>query len=90
MTEYRASLDAVVRFGNGGDLTVHGLIRAGMITCPGLPAPAIEPDLTRQASRQHYAAGTEFAIDRLTLVGNTVPTSTPPIIATLTAPTSAP
>ena len=24
MTDYRAALDAVVRFGNGGDLTVHG------------------------------------------------------------------
>jgi arylformamidase len=140
LTEYRASLDAVVHFGNGGDLTVHGfridlpspdvgeaeiaalfiaslsllmtdsvdlsnvhifaephkgtrggpsdhrfsqatttgrlvelshVIRAGMITYPGLPAPAIAPHLTRQASREHYAAGTEFAIDRLTLVGNT-------------------
>ena len=140
MTDYRASLDAAVRFGNGGDLTVHGfridvpsadvgeaeiaalfiaalsllmtdsvdlsnvhifaephkgtrggpsdhrlgqattagrlvelshLIRAGMTTYPGLPGPAITAHLTRQASRPHYAAGTEFAIDRLTLVGNT-------------------
>ena len=140
LTEYRASLDAAVRFGNGGDLTVHGfridvpsadvgeaeiaalfiaslsllmtdavdlsnvhifaephkgtrggpsdhrlgpatmtgrlvelshVIRAGMTTYPGLPGPAIAPHLTRQASRPHYAAGTEFAIDRITLVGNT-------------------
>jgi arylformamidase len=47
------------------------VIRAGMITYPGLPAPAITPHLTRQASGQHYAPGTEFAIDQLTLVGNT-------------------
>jgi arylformamidase len=140
VTEYRASFDAVVRFSNGGDLTVHefrvdvpapgigraglaalfvaslGLlmtdsvelsnveifaephkgtrggpsdhgggdlaargrlvelshvIRAGMITYPGLPGPEITPYLTREASRAQYAPGTEFAIDRLTLVGNT-------------------
>jgi len=47
------------------------VIRAGMITYPGLPAPQISPHLTREASREHYAPGTEFAIDRLTLVGNT-------------------
>jgi arylformamidase len=140
MTDYRASFDAVVRFGNGGDLTAHGfrvdlpspdvdpaeiaalfvaslgllmtdsvelsnveifaephkgtrggpadrardpaaaggrlvelshVIRAGMITYPGLPGPEITPHLTREASREHYAPGTELAIDRLTLIGNT-------------------
>jgi len=47
------------------------VIRAGMITYPGLPAPEITPHVTREASRASYAPGTEFAIDRLTLVGNT-------------------
>ena len=47
------------------------VIRAGMITYPGLPGPEITPHLTREASREIYAPGTEFAIDRLTLVGNT-------------------
>jgi kynurenine formamidase len=47
------------------------LIRAGMVTYPGLPGPQITPHLTREASRAHYAPGTEFAIDRLTMVGNT-------------------
>ncbi len=47
------------------------VIRAGMTTYPGLPGPVITPHLTRPASRQHYAPGTEFAIDTLTLVGNT-------------------
>ena len=42
-----------------------------MITYPGLPGPSIAPHLTREASRDLYAPGTEFAIDRLTLVGNT-------------------
>jgi arylformamidase len=139
-TEYRASFDAIVTFGNSGDLAVHGfrvdvpgpdvaeaeiaalfvaslgllmteavelsnvtvfaephkgsrggpadrggslpvaggrlaelshMIEPGMVTVPGLPAPEITPYLTREESRSHYAPGTEFAIDRLTLVGNT-------------------
>lgn len=50
---------------------VSHVIRAGMTTYPGLPSPTITPYLTREASRQHYAPGTEFAIDLLALVGNT-------------------
>jgi arylformamidase len=140
MADYRAAFDAAIRFGNGGDLSVHGfrvdvpspdvdeatiaalfvaslgllmtdsveldnveifaephkgtrggpsdhspgphgahgrlvelshVIRAGMTTYPGLPGPTITPHLTREASRKHYGPGTEFAIDQLTLVGNT-------------------
>ena len=56
----------------GGRLAeLNHVIRAGMITYPGLPGPEIAPYLTREASRDHYAPGTEFAIDKLTLVGNT-------------------
>jgi arylformamidase len=56
----------------GGRLVeLNHVIRVGMITYPGLPVPAITPYLTREASREHYASGTEFAIDWLTLVGNT-------------------
>jgi kynurenine formamidase len=56
----------------GGRLVELGhVIRAGMVTYPGLPGPAITPHLTREASRSRYAGGTEFAIDQLTLVGNT-------------------
>jgi kynurenine formamidase len=47
------------------------VIRAGLITYPGLPEPRISPYMTREASREHYAPGTEFAIDQLTLIGNT-------------------
>jgi kynurenine formamidase len=58
--------------GGGGRLAeLSHVIRAGMITYPGLPGPEITPHLTREASRAHYAAGTEFAIDRLSLIGNT-------------------
>jgi arylformamidase len=47
------------------------VIRPGMVTYPGLPGPAITPYLTRETSRARYAPGTEFAIDQLTMVGNT-------------------
>jgi arylformamidase len=47
------------------------VIKAGMVTYPGLPVPEITPYITREASRERYAAGTEFAFDRLTLLGNT-------------------
>lgn len=46
-------------------------IRAGLITYPGLPAPTITPHLTREASRARYAPGTEFAMDVITMIGNT-------------------
>jgi hypothetical protein len=46
-------------------------IRAGLITYPGLPAPVITPHLTREDSRAKYAPGTEFAIDVITMIGNT-------------------
>jgi kynurenine formamidase len=56
----------------GGTLVeLSHVIRAGMITYPGLPAPEITPYLTREASRSHYSPGTEFAIGRISLVGNT-------------------
>jgi arylformamidase len=47
------------------------VISAGLTTLPGLPVPEIIPHLTREASRDVYAPGTEFAIDRITMVGNT-------------------
>jgi arylformamidase len=50
---------------------LNHVIHAGMITYPGLPGPEIEPFLTREASRAQYAPGTEFQIDRVSLVGNT-------------------
>ena len=46
-------------------------IRAGLITYPGLPAPVITPHLTRADSREKYAPGTEFAMDIITMIGNT-------------------
>ncbi|MCU1445985.1 cyclase family protein [Cryobacterium sp.] len=46
-------------------------ISAGLVTYPGLPAPVITPHLSRAESRSHYAAGTEFALDTITMIGNT-------------------
>lgn len=46
-------------------------IVSGMTTVPGLPAPVIDEYLTREASRERYAPGTEFSIGRITMVANT-------------------
>jgi len=46
-------------------------IHAGLVTYPGLPAPQITPHLTREQSRERYAPGTEFAMDVITMIGNT-------------------
>ena len=46
-------------------------IRAGLITYPGLPAPVITPHLTREQSREKYSPGSEFAMDVITMIGNT-------------------
>jgi kynurenine formamidase len=61
----------VTEYPAGRLVELSHVIRPGMITYPGLPAPAITPFLTREASRDRYAPGTEFAIDQLTMVGNT-------------------
>jgi arylformamidase len=47
------------------------VISAGMTTLPGFPAPEMRPWVTREASRALYEPGTEFALDFLTMVGNT-------------------
>ena len=44
-------------------------IETGMFTHPGLPGPAWDAFRSREDSRQ--ASGTDFQIDRVTLVGNT-------------------
>ena len=46
-------------------------IHSGLVTYPGLPAPTITPFLTREASREKYAKNTEFAMDIITMIGNT-------------------
>jgi kynurenine formamidase len=46
-------------------------VEDGMITYKGLPAPIICDYLSREASREIYAPGTEFQIGKMELVSNT-------------------
>jgi kynurenine formamidase len=46
-------------------------VEDGMITYRGLPAPVIRDHWTREASRSHFAPGTEFHIGRIDMVANT-------------------
>jgi kynurenine formamidase len=57
--------------GGGRIVDLSHDIHAGLVTYPGLPTPVITPHLTRAESREHYAPGTEFAMDLITLIGNT-------------------
>jgi arylformamidase len=46
-------------------------VEDGMITYKGLPAPIICDYLSREASRSHYAPGTEFQIGKIEMIANT-------------------
>src|SRR3990170_600961 len=46
-------------------------VEHGMITYKGLPAPFICDFLSREESRKHYSAGTEFSIGKIEMVANT-------------------
>lgn len=46
-------------------------VEHGMITYKGLPTPVISDHLSREASRSHYALGTEFHIGKIEMVANT-------------------
>ena len=47
------------------------VVRSGMVTYPGLPAPEIGVHLAFDESQGTYAEGTEFQIGRISMVGNT-------------------
>jgi kynurenine formamidase len=46
-------------------------VEHGMITYKGLPAPIICDFLSREDSRKHYSAGTEFNIGKIEMIANT-------------------
>src|SRR3954471_19016284 len=46
-------------------------VEHGMVTYKGLPAPIICDYLSREASRERYAPGTEFHIGKIEMVANT-------------------
>src|SRR6476469_1476659 len=52
-------------------IDVSHTIEDGMITYHGLPGPRICDYLSREASRERYAEGTEFQIGEITMIGNT-------------------
>jgi kynurenine formamidase len=47
------------------------VVRSGMVTYPGLPTPDVGVHLAFDESHGTYAAGTEFQIGRISMVGNT-------------------
>ncbi len=47
------------------------VVRDGMVTLPGWPAPRITDWLTREASRANYAPGVEFHVARIDMIANT-------------------
>ncbi|MFC6354572.1 cyclase family protein [Luethyella okanaganae] len=72
------SLGAAGGAGGAGDretgsrfVELSHVIREGLVTYPGLPVPVFTSHLTREESRSRYAAGTEFAMDLITMIGNT-------------------
>jgi kynurenine formamidase len=52
-------------------IDVSHTVEHGLVTYKGLPAPIICDYLSREASRQRYAAGTEFQIGKIEMVANT-------------------
>ncbi len=52
-------------------IDVSHTVEEGLITYKGLPAPIICDFISREASRAHYAPGTEFHIGKIEMVANT-------------------
>jgi len=52
-------------------IDVSHVVRDGMITYKGLPAPVICDFWTREGSRKNYTEGTEFQIGKIEMVSNT-------------------
>ena len=52
-------------------IDVSHVVEHGMVTYNGFPAPMICDWMSREASRQRYAAGTEFQIGKIEMIANT-------------------
>ena len=70
--QHRGSRNIEIPAHNAGELVdLSHTISEGLITYPGLPAPTFQPFLTREDSIAKYAPGTQFAMDSITMIGNT-------------------
>jgi len=56
---------------SAGYVDLSHTIHDGLVTYRGLPAPVICDYLGREASRSHYAPGTEFQIGKIEMIANT-------------------
>ncbi|WP_420641182.1 cyclase family protein [Candidatus Leptofilum sp.] len=56
---------------SGKLIDVSHIVKQGVVTYKGLPAPIICDFISREASREHYAEGTEFHIGKIEMVANT-------------------
>ena len=52
-------------------IDVSHTVEDGLITYKGLPAPIVCDFISREASRAHYAPGTDFHIGKIEMVANT-------------------
>jgi arylformamidase len=59
------------RAGGTRHVDLSHVIEDGLVTYPGLPAVHVCDYLSREASREHYEAGTEFQIASIEMVANT-------------------
>lgn len=65
-------MNGMIEMNRGYELIdVCHTVEDGMITYKGLPAPVITDHLTREESKNYYAAGTEFQIGKIEMVANT-------------------
>jgi arylformamidase len=57
--------------GHKGFVDLSHTVEHDLLTYQGLPCPVISDYMSREASRAHYASGTEFHIGKIEMVGNT-------------------
>jgi len=69
--KHKRTQSATTRAGTVDFVDLSQTVEDGMITYPGLPPPVITDHLTREASREIYAPGTEFSIRSISMVANT-------------------
>ncbi len=67
----RSTPDAGAVHGSPRLIELSHVIRDGLVTYPGLPAPVITDHLSFADSRSVYAPGTGFRIGRIDMVANT-------------------